>query len=1023
MNDLDRIKEIERIFGFPLHRVERLEDLGTEKGFFVGDESSKGTRNYCLNKQGEAIGLSLDYCPVFLLPTDLVASFASLKSLSLKNSRLSDYSFLRKMNNLFFLDLSYNNITYPIPLLELIHLEFLDLSYNGLADASFLGNLMNLRSLNLHCNSIRDLRFLQDLSNLQSLDLSVNNISNTSFLNKPINLTTLNISENDISDLSFLKNLIRLESLDLSFNPVSESKHINELLPLTVLNISYCEFKNYNFLGRLKSLKSLNLLGIESFETDVFEDLKELNSLIISLSDISFLKKIESLSFLDINGSEEADFYHLKDLKNLKFLILSGNQISEAEFLKNLTELISLNLSENLLTDISFLKDLKGLNSLNLRNNKIKDFSIIGEIKGLISLNVSQNSLSDMSFLKELRGLEFLDISYNKIKDLNSTKELTGLTTLNLSDNHLSDIISLKDFKNIISLDLSKNAIKDFNIIKEFKELTSLNLSHNQLSDVSFLKALNALTFLDISSNNLKQASFLEEMKGLTYLQLSGNRLSDVSFLRKMKGLTYVDLSNNHIENIQSWFLDLDLEISMGNSIAANHIVLAGNPIVRPPFYLLKRGKKAVKEFFQKGEPYLSSFSIKNYFSLEDIEIAGLSDKKEIYFLGENGDGKTTLLQGIALSLKGIEDFGSVNSNLKDNYNILSINYELSEEQYHGDMKKEYDNDDPLVLFSSEDSFGHSNKFGDETTSESYPHLNVYGYGINRIFNSKRSEREDERKEVYLSLFDPSYGLIDPVEWLKGIRFEELDNKDKELPPPTVTLKIAAALFSELLNNEIEIEVSSKAVHFSEKGSSPISFRQLSDGYKSVINWLCDLLSRLTANQPYVTKLEDYYGIVLVDEIGVYLHPSLQYSLVQMLRSKFKKIQWIFTTHSPIVTLGASPDAVFYKLYKENGKTKVAGPVNGIAGMTANSLITSLLWRLNDFTTRGTSLDEISSDDYIYKVIHKTVQERIRNNPQIRENDVADMVQKLLNNIKELDSQVKKDLSLDSAIAHKILES
>jgi DNA replication protein DnaC len=50
---------------------------------------------------------------------------------------------------------------------------------------------------------------------------------------------------------------------------------------------------------------------------------------------------------------------------------------------------------------------------------------------------------------------------------------------------------------------------------------------------------------------------------------------------------------------------------------------------------------------------YLEAIKIKNYFSIKDIEITDLKDKKEIYFVGENGDGKTILLQAIALALKG----------------------------------------------------------------------------------------------------------------------------------------------------------------------------------------------------------------------------------------------------------------------------------------------------------------------------------------------------------------------------------
>ncbi|MBP6741075.1 MAG: hypothetical protein KA146_13845 [Leptospiraceae bacterium] len=117
MNDLDRIKEIERIFGFPLHRVEKLEQLTTEKVFYTTSSlwywsiakrqdpffPYKGTRNYCLDDAGNVIGLSLDYSPLYLLPTDFLKGFSQLNQLSLKEDWLPDYCFcLSSAKNGFF---------------------------------------------------------------------------------------------------------------------------------------------------------------------------------------------------------------------------------------------------------------------------------------------------------------------------------------------------------------------------------------------------------------------------------------------------------------------------------------------------------------------------------------------------------------------------------------------------------------------------------------------------------------------------------------------------------------------------------------------------------------------------------------------------------------------------------------------------------------------------------------------------------------------------------------------------------
>lgn len=49
---------------------------------------------------------------------------------------------------------------------------------------------------------------------------------------------------------------------------------------------------------------------------------------------------------------------------------------------------------------------------------------------------------------------------------------------------------------------------------------------------------------------------------------------------------------------------------------------------------------------------YLDGCTIEGFYSLKSLELHSLGDKREIYFLGENGDGKTLLLQALVLALK-----------------------------------------------------------------------------------------------------------------------------------------------------------------------------------------------------------------------------------------------------------------------------------------------------------------------------------------------------------------------------------
>lgn len=345
------------------------------------------------------------------------------------------------------------------------------------------------------------------------------------------------------------------------------------------------------------------------------------------------------------------------------------------------------------------------------------------------------------------------------------------------------------------------------------------------------------------------------------------------------------------------------------------------------------------------------SFIIQNYFSIHAAHIAHLGTRQEIYFLGENGDGKTILLQSMILALKGKQQDGFV--------------VELLKENPHGEPECE-----------ATDAQGGAYRFDEETARK--PHNIVLGYGSGRFRNDAGLANESG----YESLFDHKHEsfLHSPEQWLKDLRLNELSENGTH---PAITSETAIHLLEELLGNNVKIEIIGSEVSFIERGTR-LKFKQLSDGYKSVLVWLCDMLARLTKAQPEATQLQGLCGIVLVDEIGLYLHPKWQYRLVGQLRSWFPKVQFIFTTHSPMILLGASRDAVFYRVYKEDGVTKVSAPVEmaSIANQMANSLITApFLFGLE--SARPAAFDETiehleTADSYISGAIDKEIAQRIR---------------------------------------------
>jgi len=362
--------------------------------------------------------------------------------------------------------------------------------------------------------------------------------------------------------------------------------------------------------------------------------------------------------------------------------------------------------------------------------------------------------------------------------------------------------------------------------------------------------------------------------------------------------------------------------------------------------------------------PDLQELQISHYFCLDNISLSDLQQKKEIYIVGENGDGKTLFLQAVLLALKGNEDIGTISDYTKKTKHVM----QLSAMDEHG---KEY--------------HYHIN----DTVKPGSNYDPVFAYGTHR----DRQDSGNKQGHAYLTLFDREGYLYDPVTWLQW-----LDYKESKGEFDHIGTSAAKALIIELLDHNIDnISISTKNVMFSERGY-PVTLDILSEGYRSTIIWTCDLVQRLSVSQPDVKSIQDFSGIVLIDEIDLHLHPKWQYQIVRKIRRWFPKIQFIMTTHSPIVILGSSDQAVFYKLYKEEGKTKLSRPITNIKNMMANLVVTSPLFNGESARPVESNDDNVdTSDDYLYSIIRQQIAKRIKANKGITEQEVWDLVSAALN--------------------------
>jgi predicted ATP-binding protein involved in virulence len=95
-----------------------------------------------------------------------------------------------------------------------------------------------------------------------------------------------------------------------------------------------------------------------------------------------------------------------------------------------------------------------------------------------------------------------------------------------------------------------------------------------------------------------------------------------------------------------------------------------------------------------------------------------------------------------------------------------------------------------------------------------------------------------------------------------------------------------------------------------KKGETELNVMQLSDGEKCMLALVGDLARRLTLLNTVGDDPLHGYGVVLIDEIDLHLHPTWQRTVVASLASTFPNCQFIITTHSAQVLGELKPDEI-----------------------------------------------------------------------------------------------------------------
>lgn len=275
-----------------------------------------------------------------------------------------------------------------------------------------------------------------------------------------------------------------------------------------------------------------------------------------------------------------------------------------------------------------------------------------------------------------------------------------------------------------------------------------------------------------------------------------------------------------------------------------------------------------------------------------------------VVFLGPNGAGKTTLLRSLVLALRNLQDpkiwpkgafypsWCQAGGPSSASIQVKLANQGATTTRIRANGTESFLQEPQAAMSRIVPLFAYGCRRG-----------SAFG-GVARAVDLT----DDDGPEV-ATLFHEGAALIHAETWL--IQWAGDQN------PQSKRIYDAVRGALQLILDVESLEVSDQKVWVQERGKPKLPFQAQSDGYVTTAGWVIDLVARwIDLAKRYRVPIDEHFcsqmtGLVLIDEIDLYLHPQWQVDVIDRTRKLFPKLSFVVTTHNPLTLVGAKPEEIW----------------------------------------------------------------------------------------------------------------